>query len=401
MIIRSKQSLIVEFSLFIFFLLTAALFVPLTSDFNGFGFDGRFYAASRNPELFPHVFSHHAPWSWRVLSPFLASLLPFDRPFLSFVVLTVISSFLCLITLRAILIELGISMRPRIIATTLYCSVFWNLSWGFHSPAYIDSTTHFFTLLMIYLALRKFWILILPVLICATLQKESALLLTLTLAAIHFSTYKNRKISLLYLACLVVLSGMAHGAIRYVVPVVNEFSPEAVFRFFLTDKMTNPLFWKALPLTLVSALGITWAPLLASPKLTGQSVKAFPWLLIFFVLSSLQIFLGADSPRILADASLPIILTSSLVLEKLKPPAYLIPVFLMLCLWIGGLLSVTRDSHAFIGYYMGDNPLVHSPTSLADSFPYVISVFFLGFSLTYLITREPGSHMQHLPEKLV
>ena len=116
---------------------------------------------------------HEAPFGWRVLTPWLATLLPGSLLF-RFRTLGLLSNWATLVLVYEMLRSLRRSILASIIGLLLYAGVFWTLKFSWYSPFYIDAQTQFFLALVTFLAVRGAFPWILAILAVAALQKESA-----------------------------------------------------------------------------------------------------------------------------------------------------------------------------------------------------------------------------------
>lgn len=154
------------------------LTTPVTEFNGGFDSDGRYYGAMAGEPSFPAEAKQVAPWCYRVLTPYLASLLPYGT-LLDFRILGFISNVLSIIVLTLILEILGFTPLMRLFGALLYTGSFWTLKFSFYSPAYIDYQTQLFLLLIVWLTLRRTYAILPIVFLLAALQKESLAAFTL------------------------------------------------------------------------------------------------------------------------------------------------------------------------------------------------------------------------------
>ena len=208
-------------------LLTAVVFAttPVTTNNEGFDFDGLFYAAMAGSPLVMPEMAHAAPWCYRIVTPYLVSLLPWET-LTSFRIAAFGSDVVSLVTLFLILRRLGFADDQSLFGVALYAGVFWTLKFSFYSPAYIDPETQLFLLAIIYLTIDRRYIALVPVLILAALQKESLAAFSVFSATAlvrerggHLSTSSGLLASTMFAAPL--------GAIaiaRAVVPAANTYS---------------------------------------------------------------------------------------------------------------------------------------------------------------------------------
>ena len=108
----------------------AAVSTPVVERAKGFDSDGKRYAAMAAPGLFKERYRVAAPWCWRVMTPFLASHLPFET-LTSFRVLAFLSSWLSLVLVFALLRRSGFSEGLSALGVVFYAGVFWSVKFFF------------------------------------------------------------------------------------------------------------------------------------------------------------------------------------------------------------------------------------------------------------------------------
>ena len=108
-----------------FKVLTAAVLVtavflstPITEKNAGFDSDGVHYAAMAGENSLSPRLAHVAPWCYRILTPYIASLLPFDG-LTNFRVLAFISNILSLVVLSQILAVLRVPLASHFLGILL------------------------------------------------------------------------------------------------------------------------------------------------------------------------------------------------------------------------------------------------------------------------------------------
>jgi hypothetical protein len=227
---------------------------PLTEVNDGYDADGRFYGAMADRAAADPSLLRQAPWCWRVLTPFLASLLPFST-IRNFELLAFISNWVSLLLMYGILRRMEYSIALSAVGTLLYAGVFWAVKFSFYSPAYVDFQTQALLLAILFCMLRdRRWLI--PVLLSvAVLQKESLLLLSLVVYVHYASTHGwMKKRSIAYLSALVIPPTLALAIIRTVIVPINEYS--AINGFVLNVRVLFVWFWPRLVLAVFSGLGV-------------------------------------------------------------------------------------------------------------------------------------------------
>ncbi|RME00448.1 MAG: hypothetical protein D6812_09760, partial [Deltaproteobacteria bacterium] len=155
---RKEEGLAIVLAFFtttIFFLTT-----PITPSNGGYDSDGLVYGVMAGAPLLPPQEAAYvrrmAPWCYRIVSPAIASLLPFD-PLTNFRVMAFLANFSSLLLLFRILRRLAFSRFLSVVGLLFYAGSFWTLKFSFYSPAYIDDETQFFLLLLIDATLSRRW----------------------------------------------------------------------------------------------------------------------------------------------------------------------------------------------------------------------------------------------------
>jgi hypothetical protein len=318
---------------------------PLTESASGLSFDGRFYAAMAERATADITLSHHAPWCWRVLTPFLASLLPFST-LTDFTVLAFFSGWVNLALVYSILRKNRFSSLASVIGVLFYAGVFWSIKFSFYSPAYVDYQTQTFILAgMLLIVLKKYWPL--PFLVTlAVLQKESLILL----AWIAYADYSRSsgwltKRSLSYLAILLFFPLIVVMLVRMLILSENFYSSMEAFLFYAglhAALFTDPRHWPRLVLALFSGLGILPVILLCRVKTSCRFLQENPCWMWLIVVGTLQLGGGIDKARLLLFI-LPamVVLATNLVDKMLTTPSARV------WAWI----AVTLGLHFYLGHH--------------------------------------------------
>jgi hypothetical protein len=349
-----------------FFYLTT----PITQEYSGFGFDGRLYAAMSDPDNFPYQWSHHAPWCWRVLTPLLASFLPFTLT-TNFLLIGIVSIFINLVLIQSIAESLGFSKLNQNIALLLYAGIFWTVKWSFFYPYYIDAQTQSFMLLAVLLMLKNQFNAALAAILLGVLQKESLIFMVPVAATQLYETSKDKKAAQKYLAIGLILALIPHALVRFLIPAVNEYSPETVLRVTFLTKFSGARFLLALPISIISGLGLLWLPILCVWRESKRFLESHLWLSVMIMLGMLQLFLGWDTARIFL-AMLPAVLVLSLnalaiILERDKFAVLLLLLFLFLHFSCGFILSWLGDYRIIMPYMLPDNPPADALLTIATA----------------------------------
>lgn len=299
-------------------ILVAAVFAttPITEYNAGFDSDGLVYGAmAGGDERLDASWARLPPWCYRVVTPFLASLLPWST-LQNFRVLAFVSNVLSLMILFAILGRFGFSLVSRALGVMLYAGVFWTLKFSFYSPAYIDYQTQLLLLAIILLTLREHFVLLLPVLALAALQKESLAAYSLFPVA-YFLIHRRHRFSawsgILCLSLLVVPAA-ALLVVRCLVPATEAVSKFTVDLSLFTEAGAWSVFVQAtfsglgvLPVVLAVRYG-RWLTFL------NEHREWLPYLAI----SLASLFVGTDIGRLYLYLLPLVIVLSLIVIEDLR-----------------------------------------------------------------------------------
>jgi hypothetical protein len=328
-------------------LLTAVVFAttPVTTNNAGFDFDGVFYAAmAGSPGTMPGM-AHVAPWCYRIVTPFIVSLLPWET-LTGFRIVAFASNVVSLVTLFLILRRLGFTGGLSLFGVALYAGVFWTLKFSFYSPAYIDPETQLFLLAIIYLTIDRRYIALVPVLILAALQKESLAAFSVfsaTALARERGGHLSMSSSLLAFTMIAAPLG-AIGLARAVVPAANTYSgvQEILGQLQLA---ASAGFWPMFVQSMFSGAGLLPVVVIARPGPWLKFLRErYEWI-AYLAISMALLFAGRDKSRLFLYLLPVVIVCSVIVAEELRirsgvPRAMVwIAVLLLLHLYIGGYLT--------------------------------------------------------------
>jgi hypothetical protein len=330
--------------LLLLFLLFVWLTTPLIESNRGLDNDGVLYAAMAQRATHPDdPNAFFAPWCWRVLTPFLASLLPFDL-LGNFKVLAFVTNWLSLLLLYGLLRRLDRPPKVALLGVMLYAGVFWTVKFSFYSPTYIDVQTQTFLLAVLYLMVsRLYWPL--PLLLTlGVLQKESLLLLA-PVVYVHRGRQEGwfRGKPLLLLITLLLLPLGALWWVRSAIPAGNLYSPLNAYLGNLTEQTTSMRFWPRFVLEIFSGLGILPVLLLYRAKEAGNFLHSHPEWAMQMVIGTLLLFGGEDKGRLFLFMLPALIVTATFLLEPLlSDPTWSVR------LWLG----VTLVLHFYLGHHL-------------------------------------------------
>jgi hypothetical protein len=295
----TKPTCIVGTILALFVIVFSVFLTTATTEYRqGFGADGRIYGVMAGEASFPSDLGHTPPWCYRILSPYIASLLPWSV-LDNFRVLAFVSDILCLLLLLLILRALNLSRQVRIVGLLLYCGVFWTLKFSFYSPAYIDYQTQLFLLLIIYLTVRGSFVILLPVLVLAVLQRESLAALSLVSAA---SILRRARSHSPVVAGLLIVSVLSTAALALLL-LRHLAAPWGSSRMTSTvigelRNVLHPAYWLVLLHAAFSGLGLI--PVLLAVhygRWVGFLRREWEWG-VYAVISVAFLFGGRDKARL-------------------------------------------------------------------------------------------------------
>ena len=368
-------SLHISIILFIIIILASVTAVFFTTPLNdnergyeGFEADGLVYGAmagARYPDI---QIPEGAPWRYRVLTPFLVSLLPWSV-LQNFLVLAFVSNVLSLFVLLLILKRYVFSDELCLIGLLLYGGVFWALKFSFYSPAYIDFQTQLFLLVIIYLTITKRYILLVPALILSVLQKESLAIYSL-FSVIHLLRNHYHRINtrtVLIAVSIVVPPVFTLFLVRFVIHVEGGYGP-TVFLYWMS-KMIEYRFWPKFSQAVFSGLGFIPALLVVRYGPWAKFLrKNFEWI-IYFLISIFFLFGGIDKARLFLYMVPLAVILSLQVIQEYKSMVSNARFYV----WV----SLTLLFHCFIGGYL--SPMGSFSNYLAKLVPMHSGWSFLPF----------------------
>jgi len=271
---------------------------PVTESNQGFDYDGRIYGVMAGEKLFPPDLAYLSPWRYRVLTPFLASQLPWNV-LDNFRVLAFGSNILSLFVLFLVLQQVGFSRGFAVFGVFLYGGVFWTLKFSFYSPAYIDYLTQLILLLIIYLTLRRFSFLLILVFILAALQKESLAAFSL-FSAVYFLRQKPKPGAIVSARYILLLFCASFGTLllsRFIIDADGLSSPITAILWELR-KFLDPEFWLIFLQSIFSGLGFISILLILHYRPWLKFLQGrWEWI-VYAAISFLFLFGGSDKGRL-------------------------------------------------------------------------------------------------------
>ena len=301
-------------------LLVSAAFAmtPVTEHNRGFDSDGAFYGAMAGSPLCTPADAHAAPWCYRVLTPWLARLLPWSA-LDSFRVLAWASNVVSLSLLFLILRRVVLSDGLCALGVLLYAGAFWTLRFSFYSPAYIDYQTQMLLLTIIHMTVCRRYVLLLPVLAIAALQRESLAAYAL-FAAAHLARTRGWRLDArawALAAALVCVPAAVVYALHWAIVPSNPYNALLGYR----DHVAALGQWAAWPMlaqAAFSGLGllpalllVQWGPWLAFLRRRAEWV-------VYLAISLAMLFGGLDKARLFLYCLPLVVLLSLQVVDSLR-----------------------------------------------------------------------------------
>jgi hypothetical protein len=385
----TKRSLLGKFDIGILALILLAIIsvtTPLTEKNKGFDSDGVFYGAMAGEEQIHPRLKSVAPFCWRVVTPFLASILPFST-LTNFTVLAFISNWLSLIILYILLRQLGFTKQLGVIGMLFYTGIFWTAKFSFYSPAYIDYQTQLFILVILLLMVwEKYWWII-PVMCMGVLQKESILIYAVV-AYSHFASKRGwiSWTSISYLLALLVVPFLTMLTAHALITPINDYSALVVFHYL--KGLLIPGFWPRFLLAIFSGLGLLPLIILFRLKISIEFfAKNFHWLVVIIAGTAL-LFGGSDKARLFLYMLPAIIVCVINIIKNIceetsgsKVFAWIM-VTLLLHFYVGNYLTPMGT----VADYLSRMVPVHAPgASFLPSLANKVIVSLIWFGLTYIL----------------
>jgi hypothetical protein len=388
----TKRSLLSKFDIGILALILLSIIsvtTPVIEYNKGFDSDGVFYGAMAGEEQIHPRLKFVAPFCWRVVTPFLASILPFST-ITNFTVLAFLSNWLSLIMLYTLLRQLGFNKKLSVIGMFFYTGIFWTAKFSFYSPAYIDYQTQLFILLILLLMeWEKYWWIV-PIMCIGVLQKESILIY----GVVPYSHFASRKgwiswTSISYLVALLVVPFLTIITAHALITPINNYSPLVVFHYL--KGLLNPGFWPRFLLAIFSGLGLLPLIILFRLKVSVEFLsRNFHWLIVIIAGTAL-LFGGSDKARLFLYM-LPAIIVCALSVIKntceqttgSKVFAWIM-VTLLLHFYVGNFLTPMGT----VADYLSRMVPVHAPgASYLPSLASKVIVSLIWFGLTHILLHS-------------
>lgn len=342
---------LVVFALCPALLAVVAMTTPLVPIAGGYDSDGIHYAAMAGARIPVAIAGHEAPFGWRVLTPWLAGLMPGSFLF-RFRALGLLSNWATLVLVYETLRSLRRSVLASLVGLLLYAGVFWTLKFSWYSPFYIDAQTQLFLALVTFLAVRGAFPWILVILPIAALQKESATVAGLfAVACFARRNGWHSMVTARYAAFVGLGSTLPLLAVRWFVgPLPQEWSLSHAFAVLLAQ----PSLPAKLVMSSVSGLGILVVLLPVHGRHTLKFFRAHPEWGLYGGVTLLLTFGGVDKSRLFLYTLLPLTVAAVHVIDEL----YLrrerwadrtwLAATLLLHLWLGWHLTPMGDAREYL-----------------------------------------------------
>jgi hypothetical protein len=328
-----------------------ALTTPLVTIAGGYDSDGIHYAAMAGARIPIAMVGHEAPFGWRILTPWLAGLLPGSFLF-RFRALGLLSNWATLVLVYETLRSLRRSVLASLVGLLLYAGVFWTLKFSWYSPYYIDAQTQFFLALVTFLAVRGAFPWILAILPIAALQKESATVAGLFAVACFARRHGwLRMATARYAALGALVSTLPLLAVRWFVgPLPQAWSLARAFAVLLAQ----PWLPVKLVMSSISGLGILAVLLLIHGRHTLRFFSAHGEWGLYAGVTLLLTFGGVDKSRLFLYTLLPLTVAAVHVIDELylwrerwADRTWLVAT-LLLHLWLGWYLTPMGDAQEYL-----------------------------------------------------
>jgi hypothetical protein len=277
----------------------------------GFDSDGVSYAAMAGEPTLPAAAARVAPYCWRVLTPFLASLLPLPT-LAAFRALAFASDVASLVLLGLLLERLRFSRRVTALGVLLYAGVFWTVKFSFYSPAYIDFQTQLLLLAVLYAVESRRFAILPPLLAVAVLQKETALVALPFVALAYASQHGWRPArSLGYLVALAAMPVLALGAVRLAIQPLHD-NTVAGASGRIVAQLLSADFAPRFALATASGLGVLPLVIAVRARAARAFLREHPHWWWWVIAAPALLFGGVDKSRLFLHAlPLAVVLASS------------------------------------------------------------------------------------------
>ena len=323
------------------FLIAIVFSTPLIDINEGFDTDGLVYGAMASKGDFPLAWlSRTSPLCYRVLTPFLVSLLPFEI-LTNFKVWVFFSNWLSIVFLYLLFQKMNLSKTFSMIGVLFYIGIFWTIKFSFYSPAYIDFQTLLLLIINFYLIVnKKFWIL--PASIGISILQKEIFLFLIPFAILYSWTY-SKEMSLKRLTqffLLLIVPIFCFFIPRIFIDPINSYSPLKTLLFNFKMIFFPHRFYPRFFLSIFSGLGVLPLILILHWKGVGKILNNQKYWILWLLIGVLLLFGGVDKSRLYLPLA-PLIAYLAVCSIQRENPSWNI----WFALWIGGTLIL----HFYLG----------------------------------------------------
>lgn len=278
----------------------AVLFsTPLIELNGGRDSDGMVYAAMAEHGIGGSNLASSPPWAYRVLTPFLVSLVPFlDVPW-NFRLLSGTASYINLILIYLLCRGYRVNHSFALYGALLYGGVFWTTKFALYSPCYVDAITQTILLSTFLLMVYRRYKVAALVLTIGVLQKESTLFFVPVLLACLRSRGARWRVVLGYGGATIAGGAVLLATVREFVVASHAYSPVTEVLKVIEGQILNPSFYPLLLLELLSGTGVLLFLLLAYIRTALPILRDEPHLLVAIGVAIVQLGGGVDKARLL------------------------------------------------------------------------------------------------------
>jgi len=273
------------------------LSTPIVELNRGFDSDGVHYGAMAGEASFPSIVGQIAPWCYRILTPYIASLLPYQT-LSNFRVLAFLSNVLSIVIFALILQVLRFPFATRLFGILLYTGSFWTLKFSFYSPAFIDYQTQLLLLLIIYFTIRRLYVPLPFLFLIAALQKESLAAYSV-FSVVHLLRYDDRSRTWIRAALVLAILVVPFATlfiVRSVIDAPNPQSPRVILKHL--GRALDLRFWPVLLQAAFSGLGVIPVVLLVNYQSWVRFLRRHSEWVVYALISLAFLFGGADKARL-------------------------------------------------------------------------------------------------------
>jgi hypothetical protein len=329
--------------------------------------DGVFYYAMAHRGQASALLSHTAPFATRVLTPFIASLVPV-RGLAAFAVVSAVSTWLTLALLYRILQRSGVSRAGSLTGVLLYAGVFWTVKVTAFSPALVDFQMQLFVVGIMYLIVRRWWWAIPGAVAAGVTQKETIIAMSLV-AAVTYAAWERPSGRALaaYTTALLVPGLAVYAVLRATIVPLKSIPGGPGFMVWDARLWAHPNLWPRFGLAAISGLGVL--PLVAAASVRRVRLREdAPWLAMTVVFTCL-LFGGAEKSRLFLPIVPALVVIVGRIVDGPASDRSATRGWLALTLgvhsFLGGWLTPTGPFASFMRHIRPEFPVPLSATDVA------------------------------------